>query len=185
MNTVTADQAIDDIGVHMEPALEDMSVDLPRDGGGGETSAGLEEERKGVLAGRGANLQHLREEGDGSGGRGGSGEGADEGVPHEGVGEGGGAEEAEGVGKVAGRGEGSEGKEAACGVVVGNAGGDDHLGMHLFELTHGSAAVGQEGERRPSGALEERRRRMQGVNGHRKRRILRGMCLWVAKDRCI
>lgn len=55
---------------------------------------------------------------------------------------------------MAGRVEGGEEEDAAGGVVVGDAAGDDHVGVDLHELPHRRAGVGEErdGERmRPCG----------------------------------
>lgn len=143
---VTAYQSIDDIQIRMQPVFQDMCLDLLGDGERMDVDARFEDEGEGVLARRQAERFHLDVEVDGVGWGGGLGEGADEGVPHEGVGVGGAGEDGDGVVEGAGGGESGEGDEAAgCVVVVGTA-GDDHLGVDLEELLHGGAAVGEEGE---------------------------------------
>lgn len=144
---IGADQVVDDVYVCVQPALLRLGMDLPAGGKGVAVDAALEQEGEGVPAGGDPHGLHLHVEIDGVGRRGAVGEGADEGVPHEGVGFSRLLEEGQRVTHVAGRGEGGEGDETAGSVVVVDAGADYHLRVDLLQLPHGGAAVGEEGER--------------------------------------
>jgi len=120
------------VGIKVQPELDDMYMDLLGSCERAHTSACLEEEGEGVLAGEDVASAHGYVEGERVGR---VGLGADEGVPHEGVGTRGGVEDSESEGEVAEGGEGAREEQAARGEGVGgDDGGDDHLGMDLLQL---------------------------------------------------
>ena len=68
--------------------------------------------------------------------------GADEGIPHKGVGVGCGLEDSGSVGKVGEGGEGAGEEQAADSIgISGDDGGNNHLGVKLLQLVHGGAFV--------------------------------------------
>lgn len=104
----------------------------------------LEEEREGMITRWSAFLSHPRIEKDGIGWIGAAGVGSNDGVPHEGIGFLGVFEELSSVSDIARIREGAEGHDSAGGEVVGDATGDYHLGVDLFEVVHGGALISKE-----------------------------------------
>ncbi|RDX79359.1 hypothetical protein CR513_40227, partial [Mucuna pruriens] len=127
-NGITPNQSVSHVRIGGQPELDDV-----------------DEEGEGVFAGGDAGSAHGEVEGERVGR---VGMGANEGVPHEGVGAGGEAEDSGSVGEVAEGGEGAGGEQAADGEGVGGGdGGNHHLSVNLLQLLQGGAFVGEECQR--------------------------------------
>lgn len=125
-----------------QPELHDVDVELFARWEVAQFGACFEEEGEGVFTGENSVAAHgevERERVERIG------LGADEGVPHKGVGVGCGMEDSGSVGEVGEGGEGAGGEQAADGEGIGSDdGGNDHLGVKLLELVQGGAVVGEE-----------------------------------------
>lgn len=119
-----------------------MDVELFAGGKVAQLGACFEEEGEGVFTGEDAAAAHgevERERVERLG------LGADEDIPHKGVGVGCGPEDSGSVGKVGEGGEGAREEQAADNIgISGDDGRNNHLGVKLLQLVHGGAFVGEE-----------------------------------------